>query len=782
MKRIASYLCAAVALMMSCSVQEENVEVSRQDGMVFHASFEQPSGDTRVYANEDLLLRWTADDRVSIFNKNTYNQQYVFTGETGANAGDFRKVDAGESLSDSGIPHYVSVYPFQESTTISEFETITVTLPAEQHYVENTFGLGDNTMVSVSEDNVLLYKNVCGYLRLNLYGEGVSVSSIMLKGKDGEKLAGQATVTMPLDGIPSAVLSDEATAEISLVCETPVELGATAEESKAFWFVVPQVTFNEGFVVSVTEANGGVFEQSSSKCISITRSNVSTMAPVEVKPMDPPVAIPEAIDLGLSVKWASFNVGATKPEEYGDYFAWGEVEPDYEPGYARSENPVWKPGKESGYSWASYKWCNGSETSLTKYNTNPSNGTVDNIMTLDPEDDAAHVILGDSWRMPTKAEIQELVNNCTSVWTTENGVYGRRFTSTKSGYTDKSVFLPASGFRNHEELSHLELCGSYWSSSLGGSDRASVVGFRSDQAYYYDDVRLLGFTIRPVYIDYIEVEGVSLNRTSLTLTEGNVEALTAVIEPSNASVKAVEWSSSNTAVATVSSTGEVTAVSAGTATITVTTQEGSFKAECAVIVKEPTAPIPEAIDLGLSVKWASFNLGATKPEESGDYYAWGEIETKEEYNWSTYRWCEGSENTLTKYNSNNTCGILDYNNDLDHEDDVAHVKLGGNWRLPSLAEIRELVTHSTSEWIEVNGVYGCRVTSSVDGYTDKSIFLPAAGYAENRSITRAGTYGTYASLSLHNGPFAANFLIGSGRCEENIIRRYAGLTIRAVRE
>ena len=278
------------------------------------------------------------------------------------------------------------------------------------------------------------------------------------------------------------------------------------------------------------------------------------------------------------------------------------------------------------------------------------------------------------------------------------------------------------------------------------------------------------------------MESVSLSRAWLTLTEGNVEKLTAVIEPFNATVQAVEWSSSNPAVATVSSTGEVTAVSAGTATITVTTQEGGLSANCVVTVNEPTAPIPEAIDLGLSVKWASFNVGATKPEEFGNYFAWGEIQTKEEYSWSTYLWCEGSETTLTKYNSNSTCGILDYNNDLDPDDDVAHVRLGGNWRLPSLAEIRELVTHCTSEWMEVNGVYGCRITSNVDGYTDRSIFLPAAGYLEGRSLSRMGTYGTYASSSLHNGPYAVDFLIGSGRCEENIIHRYRGLTIRAVRE
>ena len=150
----------------------------RLPGTTFYlATFEQPTEETRVYANEDLLLRWNADDRVSIFNKITYNQQYKFTGETGDNAGGFRKVDTDEFVTGNTISHVVSVYPYQEGAKITESEALTLTLPAEQHYAENTFGLGANTMVSVSEDNVLQYKNVGGYLRLSLYGEGVSVSS-----------------------------------------------------------------------------------------------------------------------------------------------------------------------------------------------------------------------------------------------------------------------------------------------------------------------------------------------------------------------------------------------------------------------------------------------------------------------------------------------------------------------------------------------------------------------------------------------------------------------------
>ena len=283
MKRIALYLGLATALMASCSIQEENYETPQQDDLIFYASFEQRGEEgTKVYANEDLLLRWNEDDRVSIFNRNSYNQQYRFAGETGDNAGGFRKVETEEFVTGNPITNVVSVYPYQESTKITEDGTLSVTLPAEQHYAENSFGLGANSMVSVTSDNFLQYKSVGGFLRISLYGEGVTVSSITLKGNNGEKLAGKATITMPVDGTPTAVMSDDATDVVTLVCDSPVALGATAEESVDFWFVVPPVTFSQGFQIKVV-GNRGIFEKTTEKAITIERNNLSKMSPIEVE-------------------------------------------------------------------------------------------------------------------------------------------------------------------------------------------------------------------------------------------------------------------------------------------------------------------------------------------------------------------------------------------------------------------------------------------------------------------------------------------------------------------
>ncbi len=209
------------------------------------------------------------------------------------------------------------------------------------------------------------------------------------------------------------------------------------------------------------------------------------------------------VDLGLkdshghTIYWATCNVGATTPEDYGDYFAWGETEPYYLAGHSQdSPCSSWKTGKTSGYDWASYKWCNGSSTSMTKYCTKSSYGTVDNKTVLDPEDDAATVNWGGNWRMPTKAELDQLRTSCTWTWN-----------STKQGYTvtgpnGNSIFLPAAGGRGGSDLNKAGSLGVYWSSSLGTSYSRSAycLYFGSGGQDADDDDRRDGTSVRAVCV------------------------------------------------------------------------------------------------------------------------------------------------------------------------------------------------------------------------------------------------------------------------------------------
>ena len=190
----------------------------------------------------------------------------------------------------------------------------------------------------------------------------------------------------------------------------------------------------------------------------------------------------EYVDLGLSVKWATCNVGATTPEGYGDYFAWGETSP-----------------KTKKYDWGTYKWCEGDIYTMTKYCIESKYGTVDNKTTLELSDDAAHVNWGGAWRMPTIEELKELrdTRNCTWTWTTQNGVKGYKVTSVVNG---NSIFLPAAGYRAGGNLTNAGSGGYYWTSSLYTRENNYAYGlnFFSSSAAYGNDYRYLGQSVRAV--------------------------------------------------------------------------------------------------------------------------------------------------------------------------------------------------------------------------------------------------------------------------------------------
>ena len=254
-----------------------------------------------------------------------------------------------------------------------------------------------------------------------------------------------------------------------------------------------------GVVTAVSEGNATIIASFKSR---LSTCNVSVIG----TPEPPLLSESEAVDLGLSVKWAPFNVGATAPEEYGDYFVWGETEPYYEPGYAQEDPQVhWKEGY-SGYKWSSYKWCNGSSSELTKYCDDSDYGNnyyYDLKYILDPEDDVAHVNWRGNWRMPTQEELSELSNyeNCTWRWTTMNGVNGFLITSKKTGYEDRSIFLPAAGYRSWTSLYNVDSAGRYWSSSLcTGVHTYEAWNYRFESGSRYKEYtdRTCGYSVRPV--------------------------------------------------------------------------------------------------------------------------------------------------------------------------------------------------------------------------------------------------------------------------------------------
>lgn len=185
-----------------------------------------------------------------------------------------------------------------------------------------------------------------------------------------------------------------------------------------------------------------------------------------------------AVDLGLSVKWASCNIGANSPEQYGDYYAWGEKE------------------TKSSYERANYKYYDSSYL-LTRYCTMSKYGKVDNKTTLDLQDDVARAKKGGSWRMPTKAEQDELRNKCDWKWTTKKGINGYEVKSRVNG---NSIFLPAAGYRQNSSSHVVGSGASYWSSTLSSDQPidACLLYFNSDSIGEVGNPRDVGFSVRAV--------------------------------------------------------------------------------------------------------------------------------------------------------------------------------------------------------------------------------------------------------------------------------------------
>ncbi|MBR7049557.1 MAG: hypothetical protein IKI16_06860 [Prevotella sp.] len=274
-----------------------------------------------------------------------------------------------------------------------------------------------------------------------------------------DKGNGNAAIT----GITKLVIKDNTDAEI-----TTATLPAAADY---VWVAMAPITTTSKVNFEVTTADK-TYTGSANAIVEASKKYILTLKVT---------ASLTAVDLGLSVNWANMNVGATSETEYGDCFAWGEVTP--------------KPD----YSWSTYEWGTGFNA-LTKYNNDSSYGTVDNKTVLDPEDDAAHVNMGGTWRMPTAAEFQELMINTTHAWVTDykgSGVNG--FTFTGNGHT---IFLPAAGYRYDTDLFGQGSTGYYWSSSLAvnGPYNGWYLDFHNNGLVYVSssNYRCWGMSVRGV--------------------------------------------------------------------------------------------------------------------------------------------------------------------------------------------------------------------------------------------------------------------------------------------
>ena len=498
----------------------------------------------------------------------------------------------------------------------------------------------------------------------------------------------------------------------------------------------------------------------------------------------------EYVDLGLpsGTLWATMNIGACLPEEYGDYFAWGETEP------------------KNLYDDSTYKWCSESDNKLTKYCTNIVFGTVDSKSFLDPQDDAAFVNWGPSWRIPSREQQDELVEQCTWTWTTRNGVNGQLVT----GPNGNSIFLPAAGFRSPSSPVNAGMDGCYWSRSVHFTFPTNAYGmdFGSEGMNCHESGRSVGQTVRavrgPKTDFYVEQQSLDFGLVSvgltctimLTIVNNTVEDLTLTATSDEPfSFKQGEDVTSSMTIEVPSQSSNLlmvmfSATTPGQFNGNVTIQKSTLDGDHIVVpihalaYAYPSAQ-QEDVDLGLpsGTLWATCNVGANSPEEYGDYFAWGETTHKLYYSWENYKWCNGSLNRLTKYCTHaqyGNGGMRDNKTELELNDDAAYVKMGSSWSIPTTDQLSELRAKCSWLWTMINGTNGYLVI----GPNGSTIFLPATGYRSSYSLNVEGSYGYYWARKLvyltpcyaYSLKFNSNDIYSSSETYRNM-----GLAVRAVR-
>ena len=787
-------LLFAAVLGIACNDIIENAEpLFPEEEIVLTATREGFTPCTKSFRIDDGSVWWSPAEKVSVFYGSGSNGGSKFVS---MNTSIAETVELQGSVQMSGSEKdFWAVYPFSEDN-FCDGNSITTVIPSSQTAVEGNFSNDAFPAVAKSSTLNLAFWNICGGIKFFISRD--DIKSVTFKGNNNEPLAGKVKVAFGTDGTPTVTEVIDAQTEVTIVAPDD----GTFKVGKYYYITLLTAKLSSGFTMFFETGNtrGTVV---SDKAQEVKRSVFGVLKNIDskVKEWESSVVEPEWVDLGLSVKWATCNVGATKPEEFGDYFSWGEIEP------------------KNNYSWATYKYDNGQ---LIKYC--PKNkasywggsGEPDNLLELASEDDAAYMKRSDNWRMPTEEDWNEFINYCIFTGTNNykgSGIAGSIVQSKIPGYTDKSIFLPFSGFRDDTNGTGLIEAGSYgfyWTSSLLAErplDALSAnIGFGDGGVYYAG--RHQGLSVRPVYDDNNDQPvSITLNKDSVILLVGRTMTLIATIFPKNATDKSVSWVSRNKSVASVDNNGNIVALKVGSTTIEANTSNG-FKASCLVTVK--SAPEPEAVDLGLSVKWATFNVGALVPEEYGDYFAWGETEPyyengyaqsetpiwksgKEDgYDWSSYKYGSGWQD-LFKYCPKNKSGYwsgegeCDGLTKLETNDDAARINWGNNWRMPTFAEWMELKDYCTWTWTDNyngTGIAGEIITRSKTGYEGRSIFLPAAGCRDGTEFFKfGGVYGQYWSSSLDTydprKAYSSDFSQGYG-VSIGSLGRYTGSSIRPV--
>lgn len=522
-------LALAAVAVMSSACQKAEVEAPVNEGRVLDATIENIAV-TRTVMDEDNNIRWSDGDQIVGFMKSTFGAKFQVTGSSvGKTSASFEEVSSDGLNAGTELDHIIAYYPYSSSVKIAKSGSnyaLDVVLPAEQTYVQESFGNGAMPMVAVSETNNITFRNVCGGMKLQLKGTQ-KVASVKVEGKNGEILSGAAVVIAYTDGTkPSITMSDETSTSVTLNCGSGVQLNEN--DAVEFIIVLPPVAFSKGFVVTVADAAGNVQTIETDKVNEVKRSALLVMPAVTLEdsgrvPQEGDYIDEYGINHGQGIEidgvvWAPVNCGYHAEDfKYGKLYQWGRkygqgydgmfcdingaesdeyydsVVPAIEDGgisvingnQKENSNVFYTVTEEFKYDWASISdgelWNSGTESNPIK-----------------TEYDPCPV----GWRVPTYDELNKLGRN-KSLWTTdESGQVGYWFCGS-STYSDNvlQVFLPAAGYRfNSGDAYYRGGYGNYWSSRPCSSsfDYAYDFCFYNEEAFMSGTSRANGFSVRCV--------------------------------------------------------------------------------------------------------------------------------------------------------------------------------------------------------------------------------------------------------------------------------------------
>ena len=475
MKRL-STICMAALLLMAVSCKKDKQTEVENAGSGFRATVESHAGDSKTHLADKAVI-WDGGDAILV--KSSTSTPMPFTTADGGASVIF---EATETLpEDFYTPDYTGYYP------ADAFDLDQLTLLGTQTYAENSFAAGANPMVAKSSSTELSFKNVCGLLKLELYSAtACNVANITLTSSKSDEMlwgTGNVVLTEGIEGIPSLEGLSNGSNALTLNCNGTAMSVESANPS-SYFFVVPANTLSSGFTVKVTDTDGKTWTKTTSQNTTISRNQITKMPSLQVE-TSAPVYVNFHLPSGLV--WATCNVGASSPEEYGYYFQWGATTP---------LDPT------DNANWSICPFNNGSSMFDFMYFNQEVKDQLCPGNVLAPAYDAARASWGGDWRMPTAAEWQELYDNTDHEWTTQGGVNGCLFTG-KGQDVGVTLFFPAAGCHYGENIIDQGENGCYWSSSLNANSDmgAHLSSFNNSNFTPAPDdwrMRTGGYSVRPV--------------------------------------------------------------------------------------------------------------------------------------------------------------------------------------------------------------------------------------------------------------------------------------------